>query len=1291
MVSTFQDITVDPNDVTENSIRITWTPTSVSVDRYGVSISPVTGVTNHYARVAAADPLEYTFTGLTAGAMYTISVTTFFGGAREWQRTIPNAPQNLQLTGTTTTNIDLSWIAPSDANNATFAKYRITYSTGGTTQTKEVPDTAATSTSLTGLSPGVLYSISLVAVSADPDPTESVGAFLTVRTLPNAPQNLQLTGTTTTNIVLSWIEPSSANGATFAKYRITYSTGGTTQTKEVPDTAATSTTLTGLSPGVLYSISLVAVSADPDPTESVGAFLTVRTKQPTNNTYRYCEEEIVVTEAVQVIFPRVEGGTFSYSEEHCPSSSAIDKPLATRFCRITTDEFAVWDSPVFLSCDITLTNLSQTIEVTEENALIVATELQVITTQAETLSDDVTTTSTLMHEIVNASSTEQIGEAIMTIADNLMRVNKSVLKQSQQEDKGPTRVVLTLEALADTVELTRESLTSVRRDVALQASDISADELDKGQGFAFFMAGNKSNSLTEYRMQSFTTEEENSGFLQNADTFITLPANLSRTLQINSTADVRLSYILYNNDSLFVQTSQDAVGMTSQNAMGTRIVGSRIAGMQVKNLPEPVVITFTPKEDLLPVEVKELQCVFWDFEAKAGQGVWSTDGCMNQGVDNGRYKCACNHLTNFAALFAINGSGSGKHEKALETITIAGCIVSIVALVLTLLSFIITRNQRQHTVSVHARNQRLVLINLCVALLAILITFLAGIDQTASPIGCTVVTALLHYFLLAALIWMAVEAVNIYLAAVLVFGHYVSESFIYKAAVTAWGLPLIAMLSTVGPSGVYEYRRSDYCWLAELPLTYAFLLPAGLILMFNMVVFSIVMYKLVKGEKEQRALRGAKETKADHQWLIRQLRRAFSIMALFGLTWLFGFFVIDGDSDARTAFAYLFCIFNTLQDLASQFYLYDYTAALSAHYSQNVRASRAGLVPILRPPRRPPPQTPPVRQRNVASDKRQEGHGSSSDTYEEAERVYYTIKDEDPPPALRGAGRQQKSPQPGVQASVPPPISDKRQEGQGRSSNTHEEAERVYYTIKDEDLPPALRGAGRQQESPQPGVQTSEPPTPPVHQHGSCGRGRHGNDASDKLQEEQEAPSHTDDEAETVKRHASYTSEGSGATIAAILILLFHNTQEHNIQTPNPTQDSINWTTFSVAEPAVIATTSGTNSSNFHITDGGYTVFRGICYKVFKTKKSFDEASATCRADGGTLAMPRDAQINDFLISLYRKSGNVQPINVWFGLHDRREEGKFEWVDGSPLALVTRLQALAATDARGCNYSNYAL
>ncbi|KAI8516917.1 hypothetical protein Bbelb_054980 [Branchiostoma belcheri] len=79
----------------------------------------------------------------------------------------------------------------------------------------------------------------------------------------------------------------------------------------------------------------------------------------------------------------------------------------------------------------------------------------------------------------------------------------------------------------------------------------------------------------------------------------------------------------------------------------------------------------------------------------------------------------------------------------------------------------------------------------------------------------------------------------------------------------------------------------------------------------------------------------------------------------------------------------------------------------------------------------------------------------------------------------------------------------------------------------------------------------------------------------------------------------------------------------------------------------------------------GYTIWRGICYKAFDARKSFSEAAATCRADGGTLAMPRDADTNAFLFSLYM-SVNVR-FAYWIGLHDQTKEGRFEWVDGSAL------------------------
>eukprot|EP00058_Branchiostoma_floridae_P013879 XP_002599367.1 hypothetical protein BRAFLDRAFT_200104 [Branchiostoma floridae] len=83
----------------------------------------------------------------------------------------------------------------------------------------------------------------------------------------------------------------------------------------------------------------------------------------------------------------------------------------------------------------------------------------------------------------------------------------------------------------------------------------------------------------------------------------------------------------------------------------------------------------------------------------------------------------------------------------------------------------------------------------------------------------------------------------------------------------------------------------------------------------------------------------------------------------------------------------------------------------------------------------------------------------------------------------------------------------------------------------------------------------------------------------------------------------------------------------------------------------------------------GYTMWHAICYKAFHTPKTYSGANATCGEDGGTLAMPRDAGIDAFLISLHNAVNDKAPC--WFGLHDRREEGSFEWVDGSALGTYS--------------------
>ncbi|XP_078687051.1 sushi, von Willebrand factor type A, EGF and pentraxin domain-containing protein 1-like [Branchiostoma floridae x Branchiostoma belcheri] len=67
------------------------------------------------------------------------------------------------------------------------------------------------------------------------------------------------------------------------------------------------------------------------------------------------------------------------------------------------------------------------------------------------------------------------------------------------------------------------------------------------------------------------------------------------------------------------------------------------------------------------------------------------------------------------------------------------------------------------------------------------------------------------------------------------------------------------------------------------------------------------------------------------------------------------------------------------------------------------------------------------------------------------------------------------------------------------------------------------------------------------------------------------------------------------------------------------------------------------------------------CYKAFNQESGYSNAKATCSSDGGTLAMPRDAVTNTFLINLKNAvDGNADFI---FGLTDIQQEGRWEWED----------------------------
>jgi 7 transmembrane receptor (Secretin family) len=115
---------------------------------------------------------------------------------------------------------------------------------------------------------------------------------------------------------------------------------------------------------------------------------------------------------------------------------------------------------------------------------------------------------------------------------------------------------------------------------------------------------------------------------------------------------------------------------------------------------------------------------------------------------------------------------------------------------------------------------QMVLLQLAVALLAVDILVLAGINKTDPVAGCMAVAALLLYFLLVAFSWMLVEAVMFYLMFVKVFDTHTPQ-FMLKTALPAWSkalvlFPLVCFLSLFDKIFIRLVTAVDHSFLRAI-------------------------------------------------------------------------------------------------------------------------------------------------------------------------------------------------------------------------------------------------------------------------------------------------------------------------------------------------------------------------------------------------------------------------------------------------------------------------------------------
>src|SRR5437016_13401424 len=148
---------------------------------------------------------------------------------------VPSPPTNLTATTASSSQINLSWTAPSNNGGSAITGYEIERSTdGGTNWSPIQPNTGSTSTtySNSGLQSSTTYTYRVFAINSvgtsSPSNTASVTTSSTA-TAPQPPTGLTATTTSLSQIHLSWTAPSNNGGSAITGYKIERSTdGGTT-------------------------------------------------------------------------------------------------------------------------------------------------------------------------------------------------------------------------------------------------------------------------------------------------------------------------------------------------------------------------------------------------------------------------------------------------------------------------------------------------------------------------------------------------------------------------------------------------------------------------------------------------------------------------------------------------------------------------------------------------------------------------------------------------------------------------------------------------------------------------------------------------------------------------------------------------------------------------------------------------------------------------------------------------------------------------------------------------------
>eukprot|EP00794_Sanderia_malayensis_P014271 gene14271-15758_t len=596
--------------------------------------------------------------------------------------------------------------------------------------------------------------------------------------------------------------------------------------------------------------------------------------------------------------------------EKCPFAKKNDlNAVAYRTCKADFNSGPVWLAPDKEKCptksEMTqkLKDLSD-VKMSRTNLMKTLRDLRNVTKKSKMFNDELDiefATMTLENAMKMDDFLNETADDIVGTTSDLMNSNDLLLSQGQQYSNTSARLLSLISELCDKVNM-RGRFECKQENLGLAIETI--DEEDIHNGLSISANQNKSTGLFEVQFQ------RNSNHITAADNLAFIHLSAATLRKINSTQKwktKRVSGVAYKTGILFADDGETAVNAMNSNLksgvrvskLDSKVVSVSVNGHRISGLKgNEELRSYFKLNSSQAISNARRKCVYWNLKARGGLGKWSSGGCTTKGLQDGMFRCSCNHMTNFAILLDITAT-QPLHESETATLSVIsyiGCAVSSISLVITIVTYLFFRKLRKTLPS-------RILICLSLSLLATMLIFLGG-SLVRSTIGCETIAVLLHYFVLASFCWMNVEALNIYRCFVLVFKQ-ASSKFLLKASIFAWGVPLVIVALTSAISRLRNYAKQSgegwICIITGLPFYVAYLLPIASVLLINFIVLVKTMAELNKQSAMASSQRMTGKSKA-------RISAAFSV--LLGCTWIFGLIAV---MDVKFAFQVLFCAFNSLQ------------------------------------------------------------------------------------------------------------------------------------------------------------------------------------------------------------------------------------------------------------------------------------------------------------------------------------------------------------------------------------------